>query len=50
MRKAMGAGHAIFIGFRPQWRGQPPGTFRVIFNSTLYSRDLADHAKGAAGF
>jgi hypothetical protein len=45
-----GRGHAILIGFRPQWRGQPFGTFRVIFNSAFFSRDLADRAKGAAGF
>ena len=30
-------GHVILIGFRPQWRGQPFGTFRVVFNSALYS-------------
>jgi hypothetical protein len=24
------------VGFRPQWRGQPFGTFRVVFNSALY--------------
>jgi hypothetical protein len=45
-----GRGHAILLGFRPQWRGQPFGTFRVIFNSTMYSHELADRAKGAAGF
>jgi hypothetical protein len=45
-----GRGHAILIGFRPQWRGQPFGTFRVIFNSTMYARELADKAKGAPGF
>ena len=43
-----GRGHAILIGFRPQWRGQPFGTFRVIFNSALFGRELADRAKGAA--
>jgi hypothetical protein len=45
-----GRGHAILIGFRPQWRGQPFGTFRVIFNATMYARELADHARGATGF
>lgn len=29
-------GHVILIGFRPEWRGQSFGTFRVLFNSMLY--------------
>jgi hypothetical protein len=31
-----GKGRVVLIGFRPQWRGQPFGTFRVVFNSALY--------------
>jgi zinc carboxypeptidase len=33
----VGDGHIILIGFRPTWRGQPFGTFRVLFNAALYS-------------
>ena len=45
-----GRGHVVLIGFRPQWRGQPVGTFRVVFNAALFGRDLAALAKGTAGF
>jgi hypothetical protein len=34
----LGAGHVVLIGFRPQWRDQPFGTFRVVFNAALYGR------------
>jgi hypothetical protein len=29
-------GHVVLLGFRPQWRGQSFGTFRVVFNAALY--------------
>jgi hypothetical protein len=31
----LGAGHVVMLGFRPQWRGQTMGAFKVIFNSLL---------------
>jgi hypothetical protein len=45
-----GRGHVVLIGFRPQWRGQPFGTFRVVFNAALYGRDVAATAKETPGF
>jgi hypothetical protein len=30
-----GKGHIVQRGLRPQWRGQPFGTFRVIFNALV---------------
>ena len=29
------AGHVVLIAFQPEWRGQPQGTFRVVFNAAL---------------
>jgi hypothetical protein len=32
----LGRGHVLLLGFRPQWRGQSFGTFRIIFNAALF--------------
>jgi hypothetical protein len=40
-----GDGHVILIGFRPQWRGQPVGSFRVVFNAALYNKQVAATVK-----
>jgi hypothetical protein len=45
-----GSGHVVLIGFRPQWRGQPMGTFRVVFNAALYGREVAAAARPRAAF
>jgi ribosomal protein S18 acetylase RimI-like enzyme len=35
-------GHIVLLGFRPQWRGQPFGTLRVLFNAALFARPQAE--------
>jgi hypothetical protein len=45
-----GNGHVILLGMRPQWRGQPFGNFRIVFNAALYSSVVAELAPGNEGF
>jgi hypothetical protein len=32
----IGDGRVVLLGFRPQWRGQPFGSFRMLFNAAVY--------------
>jgi hypothetical protein len=43
-------GHLILFAFQPQWRGQPTGTFRTVFNAAFFARDVSDQVKGTPGF
>jgi hypothetical protein len=31
-------GHIVLLGFRPEWRAQSFGTFRIVFNAAIYGR------------
>jgi len=43
-------GHVVLLGFQPQWRGQPQGTFRTVFNSAFFGRAVADRTTPNTGF
>jgi len=45
-----GDGHVLLLGFRPQWRGQPFGNFRILFNAALFSGEMAANAEGSPDF
>jgi hypothetical protein len=36
-----GDGRVVLLGMRPQWRGQPFGNFRILFNAAFYSAAVA---------
>jgi len=36
-----GQGRVVLLGMRPHWRGQPFGTFKILFNAALYSDQVA---------
>jgi len=39
-----GDGRVVLLGVKPQWRGQPFGTFKMLFNAVLYSGEVAAQA------
>ncbi|MGW8267489.1 MAG: M14 family metallopeptidase, partial [Longimicrobiales bacterium] len=45
-----GEGRVILLGLRPQWRGQPFGSFKILFNAALYSQRVASMTPGNPGF
>ena len=45
-----GDGHVILLAMRPQWRGQPFGTFKILFNALLNTSQLASMAPDNDGF
>jgi len=45
-----GKGRVVLLGMRPQWRGQPFGTFRILFNSMLYSAEIAAATPDSSSF
>ena len=45
-----GDGRVILLGMRPQWRGQPFGNFRIVFNAALYGAQVAAMAPSNPDF
>ena len=45
-----GDGRVVLLGMKPQWRGQPFGNFRILFNAVLYSAGVAAATPSNPGF
>jgi hypothetical protein len=45
-----GEGRVVLLGMKPQWRGQPFGTFKVLFNAALYTGAVAAQAPDNGAF
>ena len=45
----VGNGHAVVMGFRPHWRGQPHNTFKLLFNPLFLSTITGDLPVTTAG-
>jgi hypothetical protein len=45
----LGRGHAVLFGFRPQYRGQSYGTFKLFFNSLYYFGEQEQAPAAAPG-
>lgn len=46
----LGEGRVVLLGMKPQWRAQPFGTFKILFNALLYSAEVAAAAPDNTGF
>ena len=46
----LGKGHVVLLAFQPQWRGQPTGTFRTVFNALLYGSEVGAATRATPGF
>ena len=45
-----GEGRVVLLGMKPQWRGQPFGNFRILFNAALYAAGVAAATPPNTGF
>lgn len=45
-----GDGRVLLLGMRPQWRGQPFGNFRILFNAALHAAEVAEATPEGAAF